>query len=59
MRTRVGKEVAFAVEAQAERRRQAGAPHHWHVMQRVLEAEREAHDQQRAAHFHPVCLQVV
>ena len=49
VRARVGQEVALALEAQAERRRDHRLPHDREVVQRVVEAEREADDQQRGA----------
>ena len=51
---RVGKEVTVALEAQAERRRNGRAPHDRHVVQRVVEVERETGHQQGTADFNPV-----
>ena len=49
VRARIGEEVALALEAQAEGRRDHRLAHHRQVVQRVVEAERKADDQQRAA----------
>ena len=51
MGARVGEKVTLALEAQPERRCVHRLPHHRHVMQRVVEAERKTHDQQRRADF--------
>ena len=51
---RVGQEVALALEADAERRRDDRLAHHGQVMQAVVEAEREARYQQRRADADPV-----
>jgi hypothetical protein len=48
----VGAKEALALEAQPERRGDDRLPHHRQVMQRVVEAEREAHHQQRHADLH-------
>ena len=47
----IGEEVAEPLKAQAERGGQAGMPGDRHAVQAVLEAEREAHHQQRRADF--------
>ena len=54
MRACVGEKVALTLETQAERRRDQRMAYHGHVMQRVVEAEREAHHQQRGADFNLV-----
>ena len=45
----VGEEVTLALKAQSEGRGDRRLAHHRHVVQGVVKAEREAHDQQRAA----------
>ena len=54
--TGVSEKVAFALEAQAERRRDHCMAYHGHVVQRVVEAKREADHQQRGADLDSVGL---
>jgi hypothetical protein len=49
MRARIGQEIALTLEAHAERRRDGALAHDGQVMQRVVEAQREANYTQRTA----------
>ena len=45
----IGEEIALTLEAQSERRRDHGVPHHGHMVQRVVEAEGKTDHEQRSA----------
>ena len=49
MRARIGEDIALSLKAQAERGGDNGVAHDRHVMQRVVEAERKADDEERRA----------